>query len=645
MANITKSNSGGNAIFRNVPRTPMELLRNSYIIKVYSTMVRNKYLIPALLLAIMFALMFSSSINESATFDEVAHIGAGYTYLKYKDSRLNPEHPPLAKDLAALPLMFMDLKLDLDKPFWTAEDINGRQWAAGAELLYGNGNNPDQIVFWARLPMMLLALLFGWLLFLWVSSLYGRGVGMIALFFYVFSPTFLAHSRYVTTDVAAAFGFFIAIASFLRFLKNQSIWNLVIAGLCLGTALLFKFSLFLAVPIIAFLAVLWVVLESRQDKKFARTFFLMLAKLLAIGIIALALIYLVYLFHVWNYPKDQQLRDAEWVLSGFGMRPLANLDFWLIGHDALRPLGQYLLGLLMVIQRASGGNTTYFWGEVSASGWRSYFPAAYALKETLPFHLLTLLAIYLGIKKIFESRKKSFAAILDWIRNNFVLAASILFISAYWAYSIKGILNIGVRHILPTFPFVYILVSRQLAGWIRRPQAAMQPGSIRDWLGLLYRNFIVPIPKLIFLFLVFLWIFVAAIAAFPHYLSYFNETVGIDNGHYYIVDSNYDWGQDLKRLREILDNDPKFYGEKIYLDYFGGGSPQYYLDGQYVPWWSAKGPPPPGSYFAVSATLLRGATGRWVNGLTIKPEDTYLWLRGQEPFTRAGKSIFIYKIP
>ena len=97
--------------------------------------------------------------NDSAIFDEVAHIPAGYSYVSQHDTRLNPEHPPLIKDLAGLPLLFLHLKFDTTAPFWTGELPNAwdeGQWAAGRSLLYESGNNPDQIIFWSRLPIVLL---------------------------------------------------------------------------------------------------------------------------------------------------------------------------------------------------------------------------------------------------------------------------------------------------------------------------------------------------------------------------------------------------------------------------------------------------------------------------------------------------------
>ncbi len=597
-----------------------------------------------LILGTMFFLLFTSSLNDSATFDEVAHIGAGYTYLKYRDSRLNPEHPPLMKDLAALPLMFLNLKFDINHPFWNSENVNDRQWTAGNLLLYGSGNDPDKIIFWARLPIMLLTLLFGWLLYRWSSSLYGERVGLIVFFLYAFSPTFLAHSRYVTTDLAAAFGFFIGLASFLRFLEKPTIGRTTAAGACLGIALLLKFSLFLLLPIYAGLAILWIFLEAREnsyDFKFAWT---LSGKILLLGVIALLIIWAVYIYHVWDYPQAEQLRDETWVMSTFGKRYLVNIDTLLIENKYTRPIGQYFLGLLMVVQRASGGNTTYFMGEVSASGWPGYFPIAYLSKETIAFHVLSLFALFLSIRRIIKSREKNIPVILDWMKGNFVLVACLSFILVYWIYSVKSILNIGIRHVLPTFPFIYLLVARELAAWIYRP-TANSPKSFKEWLYLIYERVFEPIPKIIFLTLMFFWIFGAAILAYPYYLSYYNEFVGINNGYKYIGDSNYDWGQDLKRLRDLVQNNPNFTGQKIYLNYFGGGSPNYYLGGQYEDWWSAKGAPPSGSYFAVSSTLLAGAQGTPVKGIVIKPEDSYSWLRGQEPVARGGKSILIFRIP
>ena len=142
--------------------------------------------IPAALLAVMFALMLGSSLGDSLTTDEDAHIPAGYSYVRYLDFRLNPEHPPLVKALAGLPLLFLNLNFPTDIASWTT-DVNG-QWDQGRKFIFGSGNNPDQIIFWARLPMMLLTLLLGGLFYWFAKSYFGRKVAALSLFIFILSP-------------------------------------------------------------------------------------------------------------------------------------------------------------------------------------------------------------------------------------------------------------------------------------------------------------------------------------------------------------------------------------------------------------------------------------------------------------------------
>src|SRR3989338_9046758 len=109
-----------------------------------------------LILVFMFFILVFSSWNDSLTFDEVAHIPAGYSYLAKQDYRLNPEHPPLIKDLAAVPLLFLRLNFPTDNPAWT-KDING-QWTMGSLFLYESGNDAEKIIRFSRFPIMLLAI-------------------------------------------------------------------------------------------------------------------------------------------------------------------------------------------------------------------------------------------------------------------------------------------------------------------------------------------------------------------------------------------------------------------------------------------------------------------------------------------------------
>ncbi len=611
-------------------------------------------IIAGFLLALMFVLMFFSAWNESATMDELAHIPAGYSYLTQKDYRLNPEHPPLIKDLAALPLLFLNINFPADHSSWK-NDVNG-QWSFGSVFLYESGNDADKIIRLARLPIMLLTILFGWLFFRWIRRRYGDQTGLLALFFFVFSPTFIAHGRYVTTDIAAAFGFFLGLTVFIKFLEHDAIgdrrWKyLFIAGIIFGLIQLLKFSLFMLVPLYLLLGVLWVFVYHWEDIKFKFSWkekiihllkeeSKIIGKIIIISFIGLLVVWVFYSFHTWNYPPERQARDADFILNSFKIKPLAKLNVFLSNNSFFQPLAEYLLGLLMVIQRAAGGNNAYFLGQISANGWWYYFPVAYLLKEQLAFHLLTFLALVIGIKYVYKSVEKSLTAVIEWSRDNFILTTSFIFITVYWTQSLTGNLNIGVRHILPTFPFIFLLVSRELVKWAKYFTIS-DPQNFGEWLRSLYEKYIAAAPKYILLTIFFLWILIEAVIAFPYYLSYYNELAGGPmNGHRYIVDSNYDWGQDLKRLKDFTDEAGL---DKINLDYFGGGSPKYYLGEKFKSWESAKGAPVQGEWLAVSATILNGAQAEPAKRFIRNPQDSYQWLKNKKPIARAGTSIFIYK--
>src|SRR3989338_3492688 len=134
------------------------------------------------MLGIMFLLMFFSSWNDAATFDESAHIGAGYSYITQKDMRLNPEHPPLMKDIAGIFMLPLRPTYRTDTPEWQ-NGIN-EQWRQGARFLYEWGNDPDRILHLARFPTMLLAIIIGAILFTWIRGMYGKRRALAATSFY-----------------------------------------------------------------------------------------------------------------------------------------------------------------------------------------------------------------------------------------------------------------------------------------------------------------------------------------------------------------------------------------------------------------------------------------------------------------------------
>ncbi|MCX6702499.1 MAG: phospholipid carrier-dependent glycosyltransferase [Candidatus Wolfebacteria bacterium] len=164
-----------------------------------------------------FVLMFSVSNQESAIMDELAHIPSGYGYVNNLDYRLNPEHPPLIKAIAAFPLLFGHFNFPTDSAAWQKE-INA-QWDMGASFLYGSGNNPDRIIQWSRIGPMLITLLLIFLIYIWAKELMGPWWALLPSFLFALSPTVLEHGHFVTTDLGAAFGIFLAIYYFVKYLS------------------------------------------------------------------------------------------------------------------------------------------------------------------------------------------------------------------------------------------------------------------------------------------------------------------------------------------------------------------------------------------------------------------------------------------
>jgi hypothetical protein len=543
--------------------------------------------------------------------------------------RLNPEHPPLLKDLASLPLLFLKLNFPSSHPSWVQKEPPAwwHQFDFAGEFLYRAGNNPDKILFWSRLVMILLSVFFGWFLFFWSRRLFGDAAALLSLFFFSFSPTILAHGRLVTTDVGAAFGAAFATFFWLKFLENPMRKNIILAGLSFGIAMLVKFSLILLLPFFAILTFVWAILEKKES--ILKNIFRYLKYASVAGFIGLIFVILpVYLWHVWNYPMDQQIRDTRFLLENSIIpAPLASFAVWLAKIPVLRALGEYFLGLMLVINRGATGHTTYFLGEISAEGFRAYFPVVYLIKEPLPFHIVTLLAIasaMLAARKYFGGRNASLKVkVNEWIGGNFAVFAMLVFIGIYSMASITSKLNIGVRHLLPIFPFVILLTS---AGVSR----------------LLLKEPFLKI-KYLLLGILLIWQAVSVLKVYPHFLAYFNEIAsGPGGGYRWVVDSNLDWGQDLKRLKNWMDENAI---EKIYLDYFGGGNAAYYLKGKFEPWWGKRNPAelPEGSYLAVSVSQLQGGTGKARKD--YKGETGYYrWLSQYQPIANIGYSIFVYKI-
>ncbi len=557
----------------------------------------------------------------SLTMDELAHIPAGFSYLYAKDFRLNPEHPPLIKDLAAIPLMFLNLNFPENHDSWQTGVNN--QWWFGNQFIFKSGNDADKIIFWSRIPMILLTVFFWLLIYLWAKNVVGSKYALIVLLLAVFSPTIIAHGGLVTTDIGAAFGFLLAVYFWIKFLKQPDFKSTIIFSIVLGFALLLKFSLALLIPIFGIISIAYWWASSEKIKKILKTFFL---AAVSAFFAVLFIIWPIYYVHTLNYPIERQVFDTQDILASNSNTILKNATIFFAGRKITRPVAHYALGLLMATQRVGSGNTVYFLGDISATAWKHYFPVVYLLKEPLSFYILGLCLIIIFLSYLIKDNKKFCGKCLlnakKIIADNIEAFSLLIIIAVYWATSILGNLNIGVRHILPVLAPTYILFVLLLKKILEKNGGSSGGKTLIGFTALML-----------------IWYCLSSMFSFPHYLSYFNElTGGSKNGYKYVVDSNYDWGQDLKTLQRFVENNNI---EKIKIDYFGGDDVEYRFGDKWEGFNPHSGPQK--GWFAISATLLQNGRGNPTKGFN-QPTGYYKWLDEYQPIARAGNSIFIYNI-
>jgi hypothetical protein len=523
------------------------------------------------LLALMLGLGLSSMVGNSAIVDEIAHIPSGYSYLHFGDYRLNPEHPPLIKDLAGLPLQ--------------------------------------------RLPILLLMVGFGVALYCFVRRHWGTATALLALGFFALSPNFLAHGALVTTDLGISIFMFLALVTFVRFIKLPTAGNLLLLSLALAAANLAKFSGVLLYVFLG-LASLFVVWAWRNPKQKKHRFGLYTGGYIVACVLSVLWIWIFYAPHVMNMPSNVQQRLITGSLTDKSMQGVSHVLVAMSPNPVLKPLTQYLLGIAMVYGRVAGGNTTYFNGMVTNQSFHGYFPEIFTFKTQVSLLILMLVATGFGLML------GSFAAF-------------------YFAVAVVGNLNLGIRHIMPVYLPVFVLVAVATVKIMRRLMRS-------EW----------RVSAAVVMALLMAWYGLSTIWAAPNFIAYFNELMGgPGNAYKYFTDSGVDWGQDLLRLKEYVDGHPQI--THIAVDYFGGGSPPYYFcqreyndqgqlltEGEYdcshskYEEWHSQNGQYSGQYIAVSETFLEN--DKWYADINNRPG--YEYLRERTPIAKVGYSIYVYKM-
>ncbi|MFG2468488.1 ArnT family glycosyltransferase [Streptomyces canus] len=475
----------------------------------------RRWLVPLLvvvLLAQMAAVMVTTAVQQTPTIDEPVYVATAAEYLHGQGIRYNPEHPPLGKLVIAVGVAVADPNVD------TAFD--GPQIDLGPHLLYESGNDPWRLMFWARLPVIVLTLLFGLVVFAFARELAGSAAGLTALALYAFSPDVVAHGSLATLDVPMA-GFLLTSVWLLWRARLRPRRYVPLAGLALGAALATKMSALPAVPVLPALAALSVWSACRGDETRRR----LLRVLAGAAVVALAAIAVVWASYLVVDPRLRWTsQDPVPVVHGLRGTLVDLLPFPQAYADGMRlqfrfenhPWEGFLFGRLY---------TGHLW---------YYLPAALLVKT--PLGLLALWAA--GAVVLVSVRRLRPAA------PYLLVPAGVLLASA-----MTGSRDFGTRYAL--FLPMFLTVAAGCVVAVRRRRARVVTGAL------------------------VLFVAVSSLLTFPFYLPYSNEAFGGPaRTHLRLHDSNVDWGQDLGRLADRLRE--RYPDERIWLVYKGSGLPSAY---------------------------------------------------------------------
>jgi Dolichyl-phosphate-mannose-protein mannosyltransferase len=511
--------------------------------------------------------------SASQTFDEGAHLVAGVSYWSTGSFRINPEHPPLLKLLWAIPIAARsDVSFQPDPDAWDRKD----HWTLADQFLYAGPVDHFELLLAARRVNIALGTAFAALIGWWAFRLWGRGAGLTACALAALDPNLVAFAALLSMDAGLALFATAAAYALWEYASTGSRRWFLAAGLFLGLALAAKFSAIVSIAGLTIGVIGYVlaggtmaipgapIAGSRYERLLALP-----AALVRLGLIAIAVV----------------------VLSYAGIHAL-----------------DWARGLKHQFTREVHGDPHFFLnGEISSTGWWSYFLWVLAIKTppgTLLLALASLLAIKVGGR--FTSREVAFL----------IVPAGIYFL----AMTISRI-DIGWRVILPAYPAL-ILVAARAATLVPTARFSRIIGGA-----------IVAVVAL------------SGVTDLRHAgqeLSYANGLIaGRADLHEHLGDSNIDWGQGLKALKAELNprGDPV-----IYLSYAGTARPEAYgIRHQRLPGWGQFHRPPPDRVDPERPALAAISVSN-LQGTYLRDPAIYHWLLSRPPVSRTDGSIWIWDV-
>jgi hypothetical protein len=561
----------------------------------------------ALLLGLHFAMAVSSKRHESTTSDELVHLTGGFSYWEFDDYRLQPENGNLPQRWVALPTYLAGATFPtLDQVYWRKSDA----WVMGHEFFYETGEDHFPRLMAARAMTALFSVALGAIVFLWSRRLFGTKGAFISLTFYAFSPTFLAHGGYATSDVCIALFMLASLGAWWRHLNTPGLGPFALSAALFGLACVAKFSAVFLFPMMALCALAYVA-AGRGG------FGMILLSAAGHAAAATAIIWAFYGFRYSAFNPALPAADqfiVAWPQIYAQTGGIGRLIHFLADRHALPEAFLYGAAYVADTTQARGA---FLNGELSVTGWRSFFIWAFAYKSTLPFIAASAWASWVAVR----TRLRRGAGWRGDLDELLPLTPLLVLFAVYWVVMILSHLNIGQRHLMPVYPVLFILTGA-LGRCFERPLG---------WRSLTTA-------------LLIAWHVGESVGVSPHYLAYFNELAGgPSGGRAHLVDSSLDWGQDLPGLKAWLDANAGA-GEAVYLAYLGTGEPRYYHiparrlaymngfheDEPYIP----LGP----GLYCIGATMLQQVYSPVHGPWTLDLERESEFLRTFEPAFRAYAS-------
>jgi hypothetical protein len=562
-------------------------------------------LLAALLLIVMAMLAGGAALRESVTFDEIAHIGAGVSYLQKFDLRLNQEHPPLPKILATLPLILRGARADYSHISWTfSEEFFPAylgQWAFG-EWFLEKWNDPVSTLAYARLPMLLLTIILGWVIFSYACCLGGNWAGLLCLTVYVSSTLFLTFGPLVHTDIAVTLFSLLTLWRFAQVWRAPTRKNVVIFSIYFAGALLSKFTA--GILLFVFLAILlslrWRTVPGQPaEKAEAKNWRRLRWRATLRGILYAALF--VYLFYFIF-----SLRQSTGALSLLGYGSLTE-PF----RRLLLPIWLYLRAVLFVLFTSS--RPTFILGHAYTHGVWFYFPVIFILKSSLGFLGLLLFALVLAIVQRQQNRDLSTTP--DAIPELFAIHWRVLWVSSivFTAFCLMSRLNFSIRH----FSIPTVLLILLLSALPNRMRLLQRSSPIASRLATAFTAVLAS--SCLF----------TAIDSYPFYMPYLNPLTFGHPAYFLVNDSNLDWNQALPEVNAFVTSHNL---QNIAIDQYGINDPAVVVPGAYI--WDCQKP-------------TAADDGRWVivsAGMIVDGHNC-VWLLQYPNESIAGGGMYAFHLP